>query len=37
MSGKALLRQYDDKETRMVPLIQETKSMGKALEKFNRY
>jgi 4-hydroxy-4-methyl-2-oxoglutarate aldolase len=32
-----LLRQYDDKETRMVPLIQETKSMGKALEKFNRY
>jgi 4-hydroxy-4-methyl-2-oxoglutarate aldolase len=33
----ALLRQYDDKETRMVPLIKETKSMGKALEKFNRY
>ena len=33
----SLLRQYDDKETRMVPLIQETKSMGKALEKFNRY
>ena len=32
-----LLRQYDDKETRMVPLIKETKSMGKALEKFNRY
>ncbi len=32
-----LLRQYDDKETRMVPLIRETKSMGKALEKFNRY
>jgi regulator of RNase E activity RraA len=32
-----LLRQYDDKETRMLPLIRETKSMGKALEKFNRY
>ena len=32
-----LLRQYDDKETRMVPLIKETRSMGKALEKFNRY
>jgi len=32
-----LLRQYDDKETRMVPLIRETKSMGKALERFNRY
>jgi 4-hydroxy-4-methyl-2-oxoglutarate aldolase len=33
----ALLKQYDDKETKMVPLIQETKSMGKALERFNRY
>jgi 4-hydroxy-4-methyl-2-oxoglutarate aldolase len=32
-----LLRQYDDKETKMVPLIKETKAMGKALEKFNRY
>ncbi len=32
-----LLRQYDDKETKMLPLIEETKSMGKALEKFNRY
>ena len=32
-----LLRQYDDKETKMVPLIKETRSMGKALEKFNRY
>jgi regulator of RNase E activity RraA len=32
-----LLRQYDEKETKMVPLIKETKSMGKALEKFNRY
>jgi 4-hydroxy-4-methyl-2-oxoglutarate aldolase len=32
-----LLRQYDDKETKMLPLIAETKSMGKALERFNRY
>jgi 4-hydroxy-4-methyl-2-oxoglutarate aldolase len=32
-----LLRQYDDKETKMVPLIKESKSMGKALQKFNRY
>lgn len=32
-----LLRQYDEKETKMVPLIKETKSMGKALEVFNRY
>ncbi len=32
-----LLRQYDDKETRMIPLIRETKSMGKALERYNRY
>jgi regulator of RNase E activity RraA len=32
-----LLRQYDDKETKMVPLIRETKSMGRALEKYNRY
>jgi 4-hydroxy-4-methyl-2-oxoglutarate aldolase len=32
-----LLAQYDDKETRMVPLIRESKSMGRALEKFNRY
>jgi 4-hydroxy-4-methyl-2-oxoglutarate aldolase len=32
-----LLRQYDDKETRMVPLIREMKSMGRALEKYNRY
>ena len=32
-----LLRQYDDKETKMVPLIKETKSMGKALQIFNRY
>ncbi len=32
-----LLRQYDDKETKMIPLIKETKSMGKALERYNRY
>ena len=32
-----LLQQYDEKETKMVPLIKETKSMGKALERFNRY
>ena len=32
-----LLRQYDDKETKMVPLIKETKSMGKALQQYNRY
>jgi 4-hydroxy-4-methyl-2-oxoglutarate aldolase len=32
-----LLRQYDDKETKMIPLIKETKSMGNALDKFNRY
>ena len=33
----ALLRQYDEKETKMLPLIKETKSMGKALERYNRY
>jgi 4-hydroxy-4-methyl-2-oxoglutarate aldolase len=33
----ALLGQYDDKEAKMVPLIKETKSMGRALERFNRY
>ncbi len=32
-----LLAQYADKETRMVPIIQETKSMLKALEQYNRY
>lgn len=32
-----LLRQYDEKETKMVPLIKETKSMGKALQIYNRY
>jgi regulator of RNase E activity RraA len=32
-----LLRQYADKETRMIPIIQEHKSMLKALEIYNRY
>jgi 4-hydroxy-4-methyl-2-oxoglutarate aldolase len=32
-----LLRQYDAKETKMVPIIKETRSMLKALEKYNRY
>jgi len=33
----ALLRKYDDKESKMAPIIKETKSMLKALEKYNRY
>jgi len=32
-----LIRQYDDKETKMVPIIKETKSMLKALAIYNRY
>jgi 4-hydroxy-4-methyl-2-oxoglutarate aldolase len=32
-----LLREYDEREARMLPLIEETKSMGKALERFHRY
>jgi regulator of RNase E activity RraA len=32
-----LLRKYDEKESKMVPIIKETKSMLKALEKYNRY
>ena len=32
-----LLRQYDDKETRMIPIIKETRSMLKALERYGRY
>jgi 4-hydroxy-4-methyl-2-oxoglutarate aldolase len=32
-----LIRQYDEKESKMVPIIKETKSMLKALEKYNRY
>jgi regulator of RNase E activity RraA len=31
------LRKYDDKETKMVPIIKQTKSMLKALERYNRY
>ena len=32
-----LIRQYDEKESKMVPIIKETKSLLKALEKYNRY
>jgi regulator of RNase E activity RraA len=32
-----LIRQYDEKESKMVPIIKEAKSMLKALEKYNRY
>ena len=32
-----LLRKYDDKESKMIPIIKETKSMLKALEKYGRY
>ncbi len=32
-----LIRQYDEKESKMVPIIKESKSMLKALEKYNRY
>jgi regulator of RNase E activity RraA len=32
-----LIRQYDEKESKMVPIIKETRSMLKALEKYNRY
>jgi regulator of RNase E activity RraA len=32
-----LLRQYDAKESKMVPIIKETRSMLKALERYNRY
>lgn len=32
-----LLAQYADKEARMVPIIRETKSMLKAIERYNRY
>jgi len=32
-----LLHQYDEKESRMIPLIKEKKSMLKALELYNRY
>jgi 4-hydroxy-4-methyl-2-oxoglutarate aldolase len=32
-----LLRQYDDKETKMVDIIKQEKSMLKAMERYNRY
>lgn len=32
-----LLKQYDDKESKMIPIIKEEKSMLKALERYNRY
>ncbi|HZR02265.1 MAG TPA: RraA family protein [Burkholderiales bacterium] len=32
-----LLKQYDDKESRMIPIIEREKSMLKALELYNRY
>ena len=31
------LKQYDDKESKMIPIIEREKSMRKALEQFNRY
>ena len=33
----ALLKQYDDKESKMIPIIEREKSMRKALEIYNRY
>jgi hypothetical protein len=33
----ALLKQYDDKESKMISIIQQEKSMLKALEIYNRY
>jgi regulator of RNase E activity RraA len=32
-----LLKQYDDKESKMIPIIKQEKSMLKALEIYNRY
>ena len=32
-----LLKQYDDKESKMLPIIEREKSMLKALEIYNRY
>ena len=31
------LKLYDEKESKMIPIIKEEKSMLKALEKYNRY
>jgi regulator of RNase E activity RraA len=33
----ALLKQYDDKESKMISIIEKEKSMLKALEIYNRY
>ena len=33
----ALIREYDEKESAMIPLIKETKSILKALAKYGRY
>jgi hypothetical protein len=33
----ALLKQYDDKESKMVPIIQREKSILKAIEIYQRY
>jgi regulator of RNase E activity RraA len=33
----ALLKLYDDKESKMLPIIEKEKSMLKALEIYNRY
>ena len=33
----ALLKQYDDKESKMIPSIEREKSLLKALEIYNRY
>ena len=33
----ALLKQDDDKESKMIPIIEREKSMLKALEIYNRY
>jgi hypothetical protein len=32
-----VVRQYDDKESKMIPIIKQEKSMLKALAKYNRY
>ncbi len=32
-----LIKQYDDKESKVLEIINETKSMQKALERYNRY
>jgi regulator of RNase E activity RraA len=32
-----LLKKYDEKETKMIPIIEREKSMRKALEQYNRY